>query len=52
MCVWALIKCSVAFTIAWTGVEPVVDIEGAGFACDGCGHGLVRVVLILRQENI
>lgn len=39
-------------TITWAGVEPMVDIEGAGFACDSGGHGLVRVVLVFWQENI
>lgn len=39
-------------TIARTGVDPVVDIQWAGFAGDSCGHWLVRVVLILWQENI
>lgn len=39
-------------TVSGAGVEPVVDIERAGFPGDGCGHGLVGVVLVLREEYI
>lgn len=43
---------AVSLTVTGADVEPVVDFEGAGFACDGGGHGLVRVVLVFRQENV
>lgn len=39
-------------TVSRAGVEPVVDIERAGFTGDSCGHGLVGVVLILREEHV
>lgn len=43
---------TVSPTVSRAGVEPVVDIERAGFAGDGCGHGLVGVVLILGEEDV
>lgn len=45
----AFLRCP---TIAWTGVEPVVDVQRAGFPRDGGGHGLVGIVLVRRQENV
>lgn len=39
-------------TVSRAGVEPVVDFEGAGFTGDSCGHRLVGVILILREEYI
>lgn len=39
-------------TIAGAAVEPVADIKWAGFACNGGRHRLVRVVLVLWEENI
>lgn len=39
-------------TISRAGVEPVVDIERAGFTGDSCGHRLVGIVLVLREEHV
>lgn len=39
-------------TVSRAGVEPVVDIERAGFTGDSCGHRLVGVVLVLREEYV
>lgn len=39
-------------TVSRAGVEPVVDVERAGFTGHGCGHGLVGVVLILGEEYV
>lgn len=39
-------------TVSRAGVEAVADIERAGFTGDRCGHRLVGVVLILREEHV
>lgn len=39
-------------TVSRAGVEPVVDVERAGFTGDSCGHGLVGVVLVLGEEHV
>lgn len=42
----------IGLTVSRAGVQPLVDIERAGFTGDGCGHRLVGVVLVLGEEYI